>query len=173
MVLADCYYGSYWTLAGLGQRGIDYVGRQHHRRKTDFRRGQRVGREDHVVVWPKPVKPAWMEHASYAALPHLVQIALNAKGPINSSFFQLPACIEIARRTGRGPALPPPLSGAYTKGLSQLHDCAFRHAADDWDQDMVLCVSAALGAAKGQVKVADAILNLNEDIIDHVLAGDL
>jgi hypothetical protein len=69
VVLADCYYSSYWTLAGLQGQGIDYVGRQHHRRKTDWRRGQRLGREDHVVAWPKPVKPAWMDHPTYAALP--------------------------------------------------------------------------------------------------------
>ena len=50
VVLADRYYGSYWPLAGLAQQGLDYVGRQHHRRKTDFRRAQRLGREDHVVV---------------------------------------------------------------------------------------------------------------------------
>ncbi len=69
VVLADCYYSSYWTLAGLQGQGLDYVGRQHHRRKTDLRRGSRLGREDHVVAWPKPVKPAWMDHPTYAALP--------------------------------------------------------------------------------------------------------
>ena len=69
VVMGDSYYGSYWTLAGLAHRGIDYVGRQHHSRKTDFRRGQRLGREDHVVTWTKPIKPTWMEAESYAALP--------------------------------------------------------------------------------------------------------
>jgi hypothetical protein len=74
VVLADRYYSSYWTLAGLHQRGLDYVGRQHHRRKTDFRRGQRLGREDHVVMWPKPVKPAWMDQASYDDLPKELRV---------------------------------------------------------------------------------------------------
>ncbi len=69
VILTDCYYSSYWTLAGLHQQGMDYVGRQHHRRKTDFRRGQRLGREDHVVQWPKPAKPSWMTPATYAELP--------------------------------------------------------------------------------------------------------
>ncbi len=74
VVLADCYYSSYWTLAGLQGQGIDYVGRQHHRRKTDFRRGKRLGREDHVVVWPKPVKPAWLDEATYAKLPDELRV---------------------------------------------------------------------------------------------------
>jgi Transposase DDE domain len=69
VVLADCYYSSYWTLAGLRGQGFDYVGRQHHRRTTDFRCGQRLGREDHRVEWCKPVKPAWMDQPTYAGLP--------------------------------------------------------------------------------------------------------
>src|SRR6266850_6277736 len=74
VVLADCYYSSYWTLAGLRGQGFDYVGRQHHRRTTDFRRGQRLGREDHVVAWPKPVKPGLMDHPTYAALPDALTV---------------------------------------------------------------------------------------------------
>ena len=74
VVMGDSYYGSYWTLAGLAQRGIDYVGRQHYGRKTDFRRGQRLGREDHVVVWPKPIQPSWMDADSYAALPDELRV---------------------------------------------------------------------------------------------------
>ncbi len=74
VMLADCYYSSYWTLAGLHGQGIDYVGRQHHRRKTDFRRGQRLGHEDHVVAWPKPVKPAWLDEATYAELPDELRV---------------------------------------------------------------------------------------------------
>src|SRR5712692_2386202 len=45
------------------------VGRYHHRRTTDFRCGQRLGREDHRVEWCKPVKPAWMDQPTSAGLP--------------------------------------------------------------------------------------------------------
>jgi len=53
----------------LQRQGIDYVGRQHHRRTTAFRRGQRLGREDHVVAWRKPDQPAWMDEQVYPELP--------------------------------------------------------------------------------------------------------
>lgn len=69
VVLADCYYSSYWTIAGLREQGLDSVGRQHHRRPTDFRCGKRLGREDHRVEWCKPVKPAWMDQPTSAGLP--------------------------------------------------------------------------------------------------------
>jgi hypothetical protein len=73
-VLADCYYSSYWTLAGLCEQGLDYVGRQHHRRTTDFRCGKRVGRADHHVEWRKPVKPAWMDQQTYAEFPEQLTV---------------------------------------------------------------------------------------------------
>jgi Transposase DDE domain len=74
VVLADCYYSSYWTIAGLRGQGLDYVGRQHHRRITDFRCGKRLGREDHRVEWRKPVKPAWMDQSTYAELPEQLTV---------------------------------------------------------------------------------------------------
>src|SRR5207302_9549332 len=37
---------------------------------SDFRRGTRLGRDDHVVVWPKPdQRPDWMDEQTYRALP--------------------------------------------------------------------------------------------------------
>jgi hypothetical protein len=69
LLLADRYYGSYWELALTRQRGADMVCRLHQRRHADFRRGRRLGREDHVVCWSKPPRPEWLDEVTYAALP--------------------------------------------------------------------------------------------------------
>lgn len=69
LLLADRYYGSYWEIALAQQRGADAVCRLHQRRRVDFRRGRRLGREDHVASWAKPQRPGWMDEATYAALP--------------------------------------------------------------------------------------------------------
>jgi Transposase DDE domain len=53
----------------LQARGVDYVGRQPQRRKADFRRGQRLGYEDHLIEWTKPARPAWMDEAAYQQVP--------------------------------------------------------------------------------------------------------
>ena len=58
----------------LRGRGIDVVMRAHQRRAVDFRSGQRLGREDHVVSWTKPKRPAWMDEATYAGLPATVAV---------------------------------------------------------------------------------------------------
>ena len=48
--------------------------RLHQRRQVDFQRGRRLGREDHVVTWTKPMRPAWMDEATYAGLPDTIEM---------------------------------------------------------------------------------------------------
>jgi hypothetical protein len=69
LVLADRYYGSWWELALVRRRGADLISRLNQRRRADFRRGQRLGPDDHVVCWPRPPRPDWLDEATYAALP--------------------------------------------------------------------------------------------------------
>lgn len=70
IVLADRLFCSYWVIAALLGRGADVVTRLHQSRKADFRRGRRVGREDHLVTWTKPKNvPDWMSRAEYDAMP--------------------------------------------------------------------------------------------------------
>jgi hypothetical protein len=74
VMLADRYYCSYFEIALLQQRGVDSVMRLHQRRPVDFRKGQRLGREDQVIVWKKPKRPAWLDEATYAALPDTLAV---------------------------------------------------------------------------------------------------
>ena len=74
VVLGDRCYSSYFMVARLQARGVDYVGRQHQRRKGDFRCGQRLGYEDHLIDWAKPIRPAWLDEAAYQQVPDHVQV---------------------------------------------------------------------------------------------------
>ncbi|MCW5555395.1 MAG: IS4 family transposase [Verrucomicrobiae bacterium] len=49
----DRAYGEYTTLAGLPQQGVDVVARLHQRRKVDFRKARRLGKNDGLLVWTK------------------------------------------------------------------------------------------------------------------------
>jgi hypothetical protein len=69
ILLGDRYFASYLGIAPLRRRGVDGLFRMHQRRKYDFRRGRRLGVEDHVVRWTKPRRPEWMDEALYAELP--------------------------------------------------------------------------------------------------------
>jgi hypothetical protein len=64
IVLGDRVFASFFGILGLSERGLDGLFRMHQRRKYDFRRGRRLGVEDHVVVWTKPDRPDWMDEAT-------------------------------------------------------------------------------------------------------------
>lgn len=74
MLLADALYASFWTVATLQAAGVDLLCEQHGFRNTDFRRGQSLGRRDHVVRWPKPDRPDWMTRAEYETFPDTITV---------------------------------------------------------------------------------------------------
>lgn len=75
ILLADSYYSSFDEVTTLATLGVDVVMRQHGGRPVDFRRGKRLGREDHRVVWRRSRnRPAWMTREEFAALPRELEM---------------------------------------------------------------------------------------------------
>ena len=75
MVLADRYYASYWLIATLISRGVDFVFEEHILRKSDFRRGIQLGVRDHLIIWKKPKqRPAWMDEKAYEEIAEEISI---------------------------------------------------------------------------------------------------
>ena len=74
IVLADRFYCSYFMICLLQELGVDVVSRLHQMRTADFRRGQRLAAGDHVVEWQRPVKPDWMDQATYERMPTSIRI---------------------------------------------------------------------------------------------------
>lgn len=69
VVVFDRYYCSYMMLALLSIRGAQVCTRVHQRRRTDFRRGTRLGHEDHLITWTRPERPPWMSSETYDQIP--------------------------------------------------------------------------------------------------------
>jgi hypothetical protein len=74
ILLADRYYCSYFMIALLMESGVDFVTRVHQRRDTDFRRGRRLGKDDHLVEWRRPERPEWMDLQTYQRMPPSIRI---------------------------------------------------------------------------------------------------
>ena len=77
LLLGDAFYATYFLLCALRERGIDAVFEQHgsRQRTTDFRRGQRLGAHDHLIVLPKPLlKPDWMSQTDYDQAPQSLTV---------------------------------------------------------------------------------------------------
>jgi hypothetical protein len=70
VALADRYFSGWFDIALLLARGVDVVVRKHQARHTDFRTGERLGKDDHLVFWSKPARPKWMSAEQYAELPN-------------------------------------------------------------------------------------------------------
>jgi hypothetical protein len=113
-----------------------------------------------------------VHHASYATLPHIVEIACTAREPIDFSFFQLPAAIEIARHSGKGPPVPIDLANAYNDAILRLTECVALHRHEIWDEPTLISAASALAAAKGDHRVAEAIMNLDDDLITRLIELD-
>ncbi len=94
VLLADRGFCSFAHVSMLLRSSVDAVFRLHQRQIVDFtpnrphrsKRGRfkkgmptsrfvrRLGHEDHVVQWARPVRPAWMSVEEYALLPEWVEV---------------------------------------------------------------------------------------------------
>ena len=139
----------------------------------DPRRREKYTDEPWFTLWSSLCHQGDAYDASFAAVPRIVAIAAATTGPIDFSFFSLPAAIEVARMTGRAPPLPRDLAPPYLAALRDIHRAAFLHAGDAWDRPMALSIIAALVAAKGDTKLAEALNNLDDEIIVRIVDLDL
>ncbi|MCG8450267.1 MAG: IS4 family transposase, partial [Pirellulales bacterium] len=63
-----------WTeLVVLKERGVDCVCRFTSHRKADFRKGKRLGKGDHLVIWPKPTRRC-IDRETHAKLPEFLLV---------------------------------------------------------------------------------------------------
>ncbi len=70
----DRFFCSFMMLARLKPRGVDVCTRLHQRRHSDFRKGKRLGKYDHLVTWTRPARPEWMSEEDYAQIPQTMTL---------------------------------------------------------------------------------------------------
>jgi hypothetical protein len=77
ILLGDRAFGEYTTLAGLPQQGVDVLARLHHRRKVDFRKAQRLAKNDGLFVWTKGYQQSEILSATeWAQLPAQITVRI-------------------------------------------------------------------------------------------------
>ena len=74
VVVFDRYFCSFMMIALLAARGVDVCVRLHQRRTSDFRRGRRLGPDDHLITWTRPARPAWMSEELYTEIPETLTL---------------------------------------------------------------------------------------------------
>lgn len=99
IVLGDRYFGSFWHIAMLQQRGVDVIFRLHQQRSDDLRRGKRLGKYDRLVQWFKPEqRPDWMDRKTYAQLPNVIEVRL-VKVTVNVPGFRVKSLTLVTTLT--------------------------------------------------------------------------
>lgn len=69
LAVMDRYYCSFMMIALLLSQGAQVCARKHHLRHSDFRRGIRLGKYDHLILWTRPPQPKWMAQQAYDQIP--------------------------------------------------------------------------------------------------------
>jgi hypothetical protein len=73
VLLTDALMANWANIVMLKGRGVELVGRLNKAHRTaDFRRGKRLGPEDHIVRWLKPTSIRSLDRPSYQALPEAI-----------------------------------------------------------------------------------------------------
>ncbi len=84
ILLTDRYFCSFFMIAMLSARNVEFVARLHHARKEDAYRIKRLGKHSYLVEWPRPDKPDWMDEETYNQMPEsltLRQIEAKVEEP--------------------------------------------------------------------------------------------
>lgn len=77
ILLGDRAYGEYTTLATFPPRGIDVVARLHQMRRVDFRRAQRLSRNDGLFVFRKGwMQSKLMSRAQWNRMPEQITVRI-------------------------------------------------------------------------------------------------
>jgi hypothetical protein len=74
VLLGDRLMSGWVGMYLLKQRGVDTVSRLSAHRRADFRKGKRLGKDDHLVVWKKPTSIRSVDRATYNALPDSITV---------------------------------------------------------------------------------------------------
>jgi len=88
IMLADRLMCAWTELVMLKQRGVESVCRFTSHRRADFRRGKRLGKDDHIVMWHKPTKPRSIDKPTYDTLPESLTIR-ECRVPIAQPGFRV------------------------------------------------------------------------------------
>ncbi|PJJ84345.1 hypothetical protein [Mucilaginibacter auburnensis] len=125
---------------------------------------------DHVYqeLWNELHHQGDVGLASYYAVPHLVRITKEKKS-VDENVLGLVSVIEIERHRNNNPALPKALVLSYESALKDLVGLAQEFLNNELELSIISVALAAIAVGKGQIKLGNAILNLDsEDMIDEI-----
>jgi len=99
IALFDRYYCSFMVIVAMVNQGVDVCCRKHQLRRSDFRRGKRLGKYDHLIVWQRPLqRPRWMSKEEFDKIPRTLTLR-ELKLSISEPGFRTKSIVVITTLT--------------------------------------------------------------------------
>ena len=113
LLLTDRLQANWLNILLLQRRGVDFVSRLNKaNRKPDFRRGQRLGPQDHLVGWRKPTSIRSLDRQAYQALPESITIR-EMRIPVTQPGFRTKSIVVVTTLLGPQQATKEDLGNLY------------------------------------------------------------
>lgn len=125
--------------------------------------------EPYNSLWSALCHQGDIYSASFAAVPHLSVICRSQPGKAHWTVLLLVVCIEIARLNGRGPEIPSELSDAYAAAITALPSTVATMLSSQDCEELTSIASAAVAVSQGRAQLAEAIIELEGDVLDEFL----
>ena len=157
VLLTDCLMSTWTEMVLLKQRGVDSVSRLNRaRRSADFRLGKRLGKEDHVVHWPKPLrKPDTIDRQTFNALPDFLEVR-ELRIRVQQRGFRTKTLIVVTTLCDHEEFTKDDLAQIYRTRWN--HELDLRSIKNTMQMDILRCKSPAL---------------VRKEVWTHVLAYNL
>ena len=89
----------------LMEKAIHVCFRKHQARHTDFRKGRRLGKNDHIVTWKRGARPNWMTKEMYSSLPEQLELRevrymISEPGRKQSPFVVVTTMLDRSGKNG-------------------------------------------------------------------------
>lgn len=130
---------------------------------------ENVESEPYFSLWSALCHQGDVYTASFAAVPHLVEIWQQNPTRTHWSVIALISSIEVARLMEHGPEVPPELSESYFSALAEIPGIVAGAASEPWDELRCRVITGAIAAAKGHPRLSDAITELEPAAAERLL----
>src|SRR5437764_2222659 len=155
VLLGDRLMSGWVGMYLLKQRGVDTVSRLSAHRRADFRKGRRLGKDDHLVVWKKPTSIRSVDRATYNALPEAITVR-EVRFRVEQPGFRTRSVVVVTTLLDPGQASRAELASLYRARWNNELD--LRSIKVTLQMDMLRCKTPEL---------------VRKEIWTHVLAYNL
>src|SRR5262245_8966186 len=156
VVLADRLTANWATIALLSRRGVALVSRLNKaHRKADFRRGRRLGAEDHIVRWDKPTSIRSLDRQTYRELPDSITVR-EARVRVSQPGFRTKSIVVVTTLLDPQQATKEELASLYR---------------ERWNAEIdLLCIKAAMQMRELRCQTPELV---HKEVWAHILAYNL